>query len=175
MTANLLLVDCPDEMGLIHRITGVLHRAGLNIVGNQEFVDAAAGRFFMRTEFVGNGASEALADEVRALLPGARVRVATSGPRTIVVLATREPHCLGDLLLRHEEGELPARIAAVVSNHATLGSSTSTTRSCRRSHTAADMAQAGRDVEKTVLARGLRLLLEERVFLRDNRAVVFES
>ena len=42
-------------------------------------------------------------------------------------------------------------------------------------HTAADMAQAGRDVEKTVLARGLRLLLEERVFLRDNRAVVFEG
>jgi formyltetrahydrofolate deformylase len=36
------------------------------------------------------------------------------------------------------------------------------------------MARAGRDVEKTVLARGLRLLLEERVFLRGNRAVVFE-
>ena len=42
-------------------------------------------------------------------------------------------------------------------------------------HTAADMAQAGRDVEKTVLAKGLRLLLEERVFLRDNRAVVVEG
>ncbi len=278
MTANLLLVDCPDEMGLIHRITGVLHRAGLNIVGNQEFVDAAAGRFFMRTEFVGNGASEAVADEVRALLPGARVRVATSGPRTIVVLATREPHCLGDLLLRHEEGELPARIAAVVSNHAALGrlverfelpfhhvATEGLTREAHEravlatvepyapeylvlakymrvltpdfvarypgriinihhsflpafigarpyqqafergvkiigatahivtddldtgpiiaqgilpvthAHTAADMAQAGRDVEKTVLARGLRLLLEERVFLRDNRAVVFEG
>jgi formyltetrahydrofolate deformylase len=36
------------------------------------------------------------------------------------------------------------------------------------------MARAGRDVEKAVLARGLRLLLEERVFLDGNRAIVFE-
>ena len=41
-------------------------------------------------------------------------------------------------------------------------------------HTAADMARAGRDVEKIVLARALTLLLEERVFLHENRAVVFE-
>ena len=41
-------------------------------------------------------------------------------------------------------------------------------------HTAADMARAGRDVEKIVLARALTLLLEERVFLSGDRAVVFE-
>jgi formyltetrahydrofolate deformylase len=41
-------------------------------------------------------------------------------------------------------------------------------------HTAADMARAGRDVEKIVLAYGLTLLLEERVFLSGDRAVVFE-
>ena len=41
-------------------------------------------------------------------------------------------------------------------------------------HTAADMARAGRDVEKIVLARALTLLAEERVFLSGDRAVVFE-
>jgi len=41
-------------------------------------------------------------------------------------------------------------------------------------HTAADMARAGRDVEKIVLAHALTLLLEERVFLSGDRAVVFE-
>lgn len=35
------------------------------------------------------------------------------------------------------------------------------------------MAQAGRDVEKLVLARAVRLVLEERVFLHGPRAVVF--
>ena len=34
------------------------------------------------------------------------------------------------------------------------------------------MAQAGRDVEKVVLARALRLLLDERIFLHGNRSVV---
>jgi formyltetrahydrofolate hydrolase len=42
------------------------------------------------------------------------------------------------------------------------------------SYQPADMAQAGRDVEKLVLARALRLVLEERVFLLGNRTVIFE-
>jgi len=42
------------------------------------------------------------------------------------------------------------------------------------SYTAGDMAQAGRDVEKIVLAKALRLVLEERIFLHDNRTIVFE-
>ena len=36
------------------------------------------------------------------------------------------------------------------------------------------MAQAGRDVEKLVLARAVRLVLEERVFLHGRRTVVFQ-
>ncbi|HCK09485.1 MAG TPA: formyltetrahydrofolate deformylase, partial [Candidatus Latescibacteria bacterium] len=41
-------------------------------------------------------------------------------------------------------------------------------------HSAADMAQAGRDVEKTVLAKALNLVLEERVFVSANRTVIFD-
>ncbi|HKI45909.1 MAG TPA: formyltetrahydrofolate deformylase, partial [Balneolales bacterium] len=37
-----------------------------------------------------------------------------------------------------------------------------------------DMAQAGHDVEKIVLAKALKMVLEERVFLHNNRTVVFE-
>ncbi len=37
-----------------------------------------------------------------------------------------------------------------------------------------DMAQAGHDVEKIVLAKALKMVLEERVFLHKNRTVVFE-
>jgi formyltetrahydrofolate deformylase len=39
--------------------------------------------------------------------------------------------------------------------------------------TAERMAQAGSDVEKLVLARAVRLVLEERVFLHGGRTVVF--
>jgi formyltetrahydrofolate deformylase len=42
------------------------------------------------------------------------------------------------------------------------------------SYSPAGMAQAGRDVEKLVLARALRLVLEERIFLLGNRTIVFD-
>jgi len=41
-------------------------------------------------------------------------------------------------------------------------------------HNAADMARAGRDVEKVVLARALRLVFDGRVFVSQNRTVIFE-
>src|SRR5205085_12220419 len=46
--------------------------------------------------------------------------------------------------------------------------------SVNHSHTAADMAHAGRDVEKIVPARALKLVFEERVFLSGNRTIIFE-
>ncbi len=120
-----LLVECPDQRGLVHAISGVLLRHGCNVVGNQEFVDAASGRFFMRTEFDGLENSDAgqqlVAETQSSLPPGAVVRLAQSGPKRIVVLASREHHCLGDLLIRHQFGGINARIEAVISNHTVLG------------------------------------------------------
>ena len=77
---QIVLVDCPDDVGLIHRITGVLGARGLNIETNQEFVDDAGGHFFFRAEVEPVGATvapEALAVELARTLPAqARVRVA---------------------------------------------------------------------------------------------------
>jgi len=42
------------------------------------------------------------------------------------------------------------------------------------SYSASELAQAGRDVEKVVLARALKLVFEERVFLSGNRTIIFE-
>jgi formyltetrahydrofolate deformylase len=121
---QIVLVDCPDDVGLIHRITGVLGARGLNIETNQEFVDDAGGHFFFRAEVEPVGATvapEALAEELARTLPAqARVRVARAERRPIVVCATREPHCLGELLLLDAVGDLPGRIVAVASNHEEL-------------------------------------------------------
>jgi len=117
-----LLVECDDRAGLVHAVTGVLLRHGANVVGNQEFVDPGARRFFMRTEFVGPGDPGAVMRDVAAVLPpDAKVRLTRPEPKRIVVLATREHHCLADLLVRHSFGEMNARIAGVASNHAELG------------------------------------------------------
>jgi formyltetrahydrofolate deformylase len=128
MSRQIVLVDCPDAVGLIHRITGVLGERRLNIETNQEFVDTSTGHFFFRAEVVPTAAAatdSAAADELRRALlavlpPAAQVRVARDERRPIMVCATREPHCLGELLLLDAIGELPGRIVGVVSNHDTL-------------------------------------------------------
>ncbi|MEN9733803.1 MAG: hypothetical protein RLZ45_1798, partial [Verrucomicrobiota bacterium] len=53
MKPRILLVECQDRPGLVHDITGILFRRGVNVVGNHEFVERTLGRFFMRTEFDG--------------------------------------------------------------------------------------------------------------------------
>jgi len=124
MTRQILLVDCPDAVGLIHRITGVLQSRQLNIEANHEFVDATTRHFFFRAEVTpadGTTPDAELCSAVLAVLQaGARVRVTRDERRPIVVCATREPHCLGELLLLDAIGELPGRIVGVVSNHDVL-------------------------------------------------------
>jgi len=118
----LLLIQCPDEPGLIYKITGVLYAHALNIVRNDEFVERDGNVFFMRTELAGAVDAEALrAALVAALPPAATIRLADNRPKDIVLLVTKEHHCLSELLVRHAFGELNANIRAVIGNHEVLG------------------------------------------------------
>ncbi len=119
--STVLLVRCADRPGLVHGITGVLFRLGVNVVGNQEFVDRPSGRFFMRTEFDGAVNGPELLAAVRAVVPeGSEVRWSHLEPKRVVVLASKEHHCLADILVRHSFKELNAHVLAVIANHATL-------------------------------------------------------
>ncbi len=42
---SILLIDCPDQKGLVHKITGAILDSNLNIVSNGEFVDQESNRF----------------------------------------------------------------------------------------------------------------------------------
>jgi formyltetrahydrofolate deformylase len=278
MKLQVLLVECDDRPGLVHAITGVLFKHGVNVVGNQEFVERSSARFFMRTEFEGMVQDGKIESEVRrALPPKAIVRFSDLKPKRIVVLVSKEHHCLGDILIRHSFGEINAQVLAVFSNHAVLEplvnrfnlpfhfiSHESLTREAHEEkmlegidrlkpdylvlakymrvltpglvrrfparivnihhsflpafagakpyqqafdrgvkvigatahfvtekldegpiivqrvipvdhrHTVHDLSQAGHDVEQMVLARALRLVFDDRVFLCGNRTVIFD-
>lgn len=121
MAAHILLIHCPDRPGIIAAVTGVLFRHQLNIVSNDEFVERSANHFFMRTGFSGPFDAAELETELRAVLPpGASLRLSAQRNKEIVVLASKEHHCLADLLVRHYYGELGANIKAVIANHAQL-------------------------------------------------------
>lgn len=101
---HLLLIQCPDERGLIYKITAILHARGLNILRNSEFVEREGCVFFMRTEFElaqADGTATLLA-ELRAALPAtADVHLMDNRKKNIVLLVTKEHHCLSELLVRH--------------------------------------------------------------------------
>jgi formyltetrahydrofolate deformylase len=121
---HLLLIQCPDERGLIYKITGILYGHGLNILRNSEFVEREGSVFFMRTEFelVDANMAAPLLAELRAALPtAADVRLTDNRKKNIVLLVTKEHHCLSELLVRHAFKELNANILAVISNHEVLG------------------------------------------------------
>jgi formyltetrahydrofolate deformylase len=99
----------------------VLFRHALNITENNEYVDRTDHTFFMRTEVAGHFSAETLLDELKAELPaGAELELRAQTPKRLVILGTKEPHCVGDLLLRHASGELKAEILAVVSQYGAL-------------------------------------------------------
>lgn len=116
-----ILVDCPDEKGLIYKITGILYNQGLNIIKNREFVDQDSNRFFMRTEVEGIVNEVALRDELLNVLPQqSKIKVISDRRKKLVVLVTKENHCLGDLLVRNHFKEWNADILAVIGNYNVL-------------------------------------------------------
>ena len=120
---QILLIRCSDKPGIIHAITGLLLKSGCNIVSNHEFVDPIDSVFFMRTEFFGNGGEQEMLAQISLLLPAdAEVKIHTDKRQRVVLFATKESHCLGDLLLRHRSGELNIEIPCVISNHRELES-----------------------------------------------------
>ncbi|WP_207433631.1 formyltetrahydrofolate deformylase [Sabulibacter ruber] len=120
---HILLIDCPDRKGLIFTITQIVFRNNLNITSNDEFVDRQQNQFFMRAELAGDVMPQRLVEELRAELPPeANIRLVAERKKDIVILVTKEHHCLGDLLLRHEYGDLNANILAVLGNYAELES-----------------------------------------------------
>jgi formyltetrahydrofolate deformylase len=120
-----LLLACPDRPGLIATVSGFLAEAGLNIVDVDQH-STAAGRFFMRMAFDSPAAGEraGLEDRFRREIAEQfeMEHSFSDSTRTkrVAVMASREDHCLSDLLWRRRNGHLGGEIAVVVSNHEDL-------------------------------------------------------
>ncbi len=116
-----VLIDCKDAKGLVYKISKVFFDRDLNIDNNREFVDKEHGRFFMRTVVSGLFDVDELLASLKTVAPeDAHIRVIVPKDKKIVILATKESHALGDILIRHADGELGATIQCVIANHDTL-------------------------------------------------------
>ncbi|MDN3378898.1 MULTISPECIES: formyltetrahydrofolate deformylase [unclassified Pseudoalteromonas] len=117
---TILTTQCADDVGLIAKITGLCHEHNLNITRNNEFVDKDAKRFFMRTELSDQPNGEFLT-QLEGLLPtGAKVTLHSNEKTKVVLLATKEAHCLGGVLLKQFEQALNIEVLAVIANYPDL-------------------------------------------------------
>jgi formyltetrahydrofolate deformylase len=118
-----LLITCPDRHGIVAAVAGFLAGSGANITSSdQHSTDPEGGEFFMRMEFtLDHGELAALgrafAQEVGERLDMDWRLTDADAPKRMILLVSREDHCLVDLLWRHRRGELAAEIPLVASNH----------------------------------------------------------
>ena len=123
MSIYRVLIDANDEKGLVHKVSTIFFENALNIISNSEFVDKENNKFFMRSVVDGDIEKQTLLSSIKAVLPqNASIRVVEPKKKNIIILATKELHALGDILIRHESGELEANILAVISNYDSLKS-----------------------------------------------------
>ena len=117
-----LLLQCPDRPGIVAAVGAYVADIGGNVVEADQHSDPAAGLFLQRVEFD----VDATIDGVRDGFAPIAARFAmdwslhdlAARPR-VAVLASRQGHCLGDLLVRNALGEFNGEFVLVASNHET--------------------------------------------------------
>lgn len=117
----ILTLSCPDQRGIVAKVSAFLFERGCNILDAQQFDDQETGQFFMRVVFDADGADRAELRDAFAAVADAFKMKWTLRDRTeryrVLLLASKFDHCLADLVYRWRIGELPMDIAGVVSNH----------------------------------------------------------
>lgn len=122
MEQKTLLIECPDSKGLIAQITNICYKHQLNIIRNTEYVDPLSGQFYMRTKLEGIFNDHTLLLDLDRALPEGSVRqLVGKANKKVVILVTKEAHCIGDILIKVYDGSLQLDIAAIIGNHPDLG------------------------------------------------------
>ena len=127
MDTAVLRLHCPDQRGLVARVTGFVFEQGGNILSSHQHIEEMGNRLFMRVHFdmADLASSRADMEAVFAVLAGELDMVHafsySDERKRMAIMVSKYDHCLYDLFLRHQYGDLDADIALVVSNHPDLG------------------------------------------------------
>ncbi len=117
----ILTLSCPDQRGIVAKVSAFLFERGCNILDAQQFDDQETGQFFMRVVFDADGADRAaLRGEFGVLAEPLKMKWTLRDRAEryrVLLLASKFDHCLADLVYRWRIGELPMDITGVVSNH----------------------------------------------------------
>ena len=118
-----LVIDCPDQLGLVAAVSQFLAEHQATIVEANHHTDIQLGRFFMRHEITADSLSLDRESFAQAFAPLAK-RYSMNWKLTdshqkqkVALLASTESHCLVDFLHRWHSGELDCDIPCIIANH----------------------------------------------------------
>ncbi|QHC68055.1 formyltetrahydrofolate deformylase [Rathayibacter sp. VKM Ac-2759] len=185
-TRFVLTASCAERHGVVRAVTEFIDSAGFTIDEHQQFDDPDRRQLFLRTSFSG-GPATTVADLREAFAPvasGLDMTFTISGPRRprVLVLVSREGHCLNDLVFRWRSDDLGGDLVLVASNHEILRSMAEAADLPFRHIpvTADTKAEAERElqalieeheVDLVVLARYMQVLSEEFVAAHAGRLI----
>ena len=115
-----LTITCPDQPGIVQRVSGMIFDNGGNILDSSQFGDCETGMFFMRVVFETDAAESDLATALGAIAAEIKLdwKLVPSDRRArVLLLVSKFDHCLGDLLYRSRTGDLAMDVVGVVCNH----------------------------------------------------------
>lgn len=121
-----LTLSCPDRTGIVAKVSNMLATYNGWITEASYHADPQTGWFFMRNEIKASSLPFDLDSFKTVFQPIANefsmnwsVSDSAVKPR-VVLMASKESHCLADLLHRWHSEELNAEIVAVIANHEDL-------------------------------------------------------
>jgi formyltetrahydrofolate deformylase len=119
-----LTVTCAQRPGIVHAVSSFLLQENCDISEHKQFDDTQNGAFFLRTSFV--PMADVDVDTLTARFGptgtefGMNFEFSNDKPARVIVMVSRQGHCLNDLIFRWRAKGLGADIVGVVSNHLDL-------------------------------------------------------
>jgi len=183
-----LLVNCRDRTGLVAALSGFVFNHGGNILDADQHAESDSGEFFMRLVWDLTGFAiprDQIHSEIAKLAQRFDLKwdltFSDHVPR-MVVFASKASHCLYDLLLCQQIGDLGGTIVGVISNHDILGevcrhfdvpfTMIAVDRNDKGKAEAAQLALlASLDADLVVLARYMQILSPDFVAHWPNRII----
>jgi formyltetrahydrofolate deformylase len=118
----ILTISCEDKVGIVSAVAGFLSSQQYFIEESSHFGDRSTGYFFMRTRFTALDSrvfdvfSTSFSQVAQSLRLSWQLHPVSERPK-VLILASRQDHCVRDLLYRSQSGSLDMEVVGVISNH----------------------------------------------------------
>jgi formyltetrahydrofolate deformylase len=117
------LIQCPDQKGLVAKITNFFYKKGFNIVSCQQYVNAIEDTYFMRIRLNAAGTNiskQELENHFLELATPLQFNWSVNygdKKQNVGIMVSHTSHNLYDLLERFKEGRLDGNVKMILSNH----------------------------------------------------------